>query len=147
MEASPLRTVFTLFAATALATAAQPKMTLHELTGFVKVVSNSVGEASKGKVDCLDAKIADELQKSGVAVDPTAKVAFADNVVQVRTLDSMGKLVICADKSLFKEGATIAVVKEDGKPAIYVDSTHKVALAKSGIVLSDTFLKMAKLVD
>jgi hypothetical protein len=134
-------------AATSLAGAAQPKMSLRELTGFLKLVSNSVGEASKGKVDCLDAKISEELQKSGVTVDPTAKVAYAENVVQVRTLESVGKLVICADKALFKEGATIAVVKEDGKPAIYVDNAHQQALQKAGVVLSDTFMKMAKVVD
>jgi len=119
-----LRSAFLLAAVTVAAPAAQPRMSIQELSGFIKVITYSVGEASRGRIDCLDDDVAAQLQKSGVTVDPSAPVAYAENLVQVRTFEAQGKLVICNDKALLKEGATIAGGEGAGKPVIYIHHGH-----------------------
>ena len=58
-------------------------------------------------------------------------------LVQVRTFESMGKLVVCCDRSLLRDGATIAVVKEDGKPAIYIHNGNRQKVKETCITISD----------
>ena len=135
-----MRTPALFLVAATLASAAPSRLTTHELSGFLKVITSSVGEANRGRIDCLDDKVAEELQKNGVALDPAAKVAYADSLVQVRTFESMGKLVVCSDKALLREGATIAVVKEDGKPVIYIHNGNRQKVQEGGITISDTLV-------
>ena len=94
----------------------------------------------------MNDELAAEMQAHGISIDVRAIVAYAENNVQVRTFQSMDKLIICSDKALLKDGATIAIVKEGGKPAIYIDSARKKAFEEAGVTFSDTLLKIAKII-
>jgi len=126
--------------------AAAPKMSVKELGGFIKVITASGGPRCQGRLDCLDDDVAAEMKTRGVALDVKSPIAYATNLVQVRSFNAMDKLVICNDKALLKEGATIAIVREDGKPAIYIDNARKKAFEEAGITFSDTLVKIAKFI-
>jgi len=147
MEPVPLRIPCILAAAAAVALAAPPRLSPHELSGFLKMISASVGEANRNKIDCLDDRLASDLKKEGVAIDPSARVGYAESLVQVRTFAAVDKLVVCSDKSLLKDGAALAVVKEGGKPTLYLSGANLRKAKEAGITLSDTVVKIAQVVD
>jgi len=125
---------------------ATPKLTVKELGGFLKVIVASAGAADQGRMDCLEDGVSAEMKSRGITLDGRSRIAFAANLVQVRTFNAVDKLIICTDKTYLKEGATIAIVREDGKPAIYIDIKRKKSFEEAGVTFSDTLLKMAKFV-
>ena len=129
-----------------LGMAATARLPIKDLGGFIKVITASAGPKCQGRLDCLDDAVAAEMKAHGLAIDVRSPIAFAVNVVQVRTFGAVDKLVICNDKALLKEGATIAIVLEDGKPVIYIDKGQKKSFEEAGILFSDTLMKIARVI-
>ena len=77
----------------------------------------------------------------GVSVSPGFKMAWAGSEAEARALKAEGKMVIVPRIPWLKTGGSIAIVEEDGKPAIYLNSANVKA---SGTQLPDVILKMAK---
>ena len=86
---------------------ATPKLTVKELGGFLKVIVASAGAADQGRMDCLDDAVTEEMKSRGLTLDVRSRIAFAANLVQVRTFNAVDKLIVCTDKTFLKEGATI----------------------------------------
>lgn len=124
--------------------AAAPRLSTRELGGFLKLIAASAGASAQGRMDCLDDDVAAELKDRGVALDVRAPIAYADGLVQVRTFSATDKLIVCGDKALLRDGATVAIVKEAGKPVVYIDSARKKHFEEAGITFSDVLLKIAK---
>ena len=107
---------------------------------FVKILAASA--QSSGVVACKDAAVAAELEKLGVRIDASAKVAWAASAGEVKALKAAGgKLVICGDLNQLPLGGSIAIVEEGGKPAIYL---HMGNIGASGATLSDAVFKIGK---
>lgn len=95
------------------------------------------------KVQCSDATLQDELKKAGIEIDANAKVAWGNNVSDIKKFKSAGLLVVCPTVELLKEGGSIAIVNEGGKPAIYL---HKDNVQASGVKLGDSLFKIGKII-
>jgi hypothetical protein len=106
---------------------------------FIRILASSAGSA--GKVNCSNPALLDELGKVGVISDPGSKIAWASAESAVKSLKAAGKLVICPKVEWLSVGGAIAVVEEDGKPQVYLHMGH---ISASGIVLSDSVLKIGK---
>ena len=106
---------------------------------FIKVIASNSG--SSGKVDIKDADLAKALGGMEVAVDKSAKVAYATTEAEVKALAASGKLVICNRLALLPEGGSIAIVEEEGKPAIYLHTGH---IQQSGAKVSASILKIGR---
>lgn len=107
---------------------------------FVKLFIQS-GGSSASKIHCTNPELLEELKKNGVAHDSASPMAWASNEAEVKQLKSQKKLVICGKLELLSSGGAIAIVEEGGKPQFYL---HVGNVAASGIVLSDTILKIGK---
>lgn len=104
---------------------------------LLSIISRTCG--GNGKVDCQhDPALAKGFGENN---DPSSKFAWGTNEAQIKALRAQNKLVICPKVELLSKGAAIAIVEEDGKPAIYV---HLENLKSSGVVLNDAFMKMSK---
>jgi len=140
----PFSILLALGLAGAALAATAPRIPTKDLGGFLKVIVASAGGQAQGRMDCLDDDVAAEMKGRGVTLDVRAPIAYADNLVQVRTFSSTDKLIVCSDKALLRDGATVAIVKEAGKPVIYIDGARKKHFEEAGITFSDTLLKIAK---
>ena len=107
---------------------------------FVKILIKSANLPAK--IACTDSALVPELQKGGVEIAAEAPIAWASNGADVKKFKAMGKLVICSQIALLGQGGAIAVVEEGGKPSIYL---HKGNLDASGVTLSDSIYKIAKI--
>lgn len=128
-----------------IAVASTPKLPVKVLGGFLKVITAGAGPKCQGRIDTLSDEVAAEVKSRGLALDVKSPIAFAANLVQVRTFSSCDKLVVCDDKTYLKEGATVAIVMEQGHPVIYIDGGRKKTFEEAGIVFSDTIMKIAKI--
>ena len=104
---------------------------------FVKIIASTSGVS---QVLCKDAAVASSLGQLGIAI-ADSKIAWASTTSEAKTYASQGKLVICSSLADLPAGGAIAVVEEGGKPAIYL---HMGNIAKSGVTLSDSILKIGK---
>ena len=99
--------------------------------------SSGVGD----KILCKDGALAAELAKQGVTADGGAKVAWANSEAEVKSLKNSGHLVLCGKLEWLPAGGSLAVVEENGHPAIYM---HMSNIANSGVTLGDALLKIGK---
>jgi hypothetical protein len=106
-----------------------------------KIIRVIVLGSGGSKVDCQNKEIAADL--SGVAIDPEAKVAWADTDKDVARLAKLGKLVVCGNLDWLGSGASVAVVSEGGRPSITISPRN---LATSGVTLPDPIVKISKVV-
>jgi len=105
---------------------------------FLKILLSSTGQFGFA---CSDASFKAKLEANGIAVTPGFKMAWAESEAEVKSLKAAGKLVIVPKLAWLKAGGSIAIVEEQGKPQIYLNPANVKA---SGMVLSDTIVKMAK---
>lgn len=106
---------------------------------FIKVIATNSNSA--GRVDIKDADLVRALSGMEVSADKNAKVAYASTEGEVKTLLAAGKMIICNRLELLPVGGSIAIVEEDGKPAIYLHTGH---IAQSGAKVSAAILKIGK---
>lgn len=104
---------------------------------FVKILALNAGAGSK--VSCKDSTLLAELTKAGVSPDTGSKVAWASTEAELASLK--GKMIICGQVNWLSKGASIALVEEGGKPAIYL---HMQNISASGVTLSDAILKIGR---
>jgi len=121
------------------ASAGTPRVPLGELTPFLKVITASAG--APGRIACRDMDLSMELKKSGLSPDAKSPLAWAATENQLRDYLAEGKLVVTGDAGMLAGGAAIAIVRDHGKPAILINAKN---LAASGITLSDSLMKIAK---
>ena len=122
-----------------VASATTPRVSPVELTPFLKVITTSAG--SPGRIACRDMDLGLQLKKSGVSPDASSPLAWAANETQLKDYLAEGKLVVAGDATLLASGATIAVVKEHGKPVILISARN---LAASKVTLSDSLMKISR---
>ncbi|BDU72997.1 hypothetical protein [Mesoterricola silvestris] len=122
-----------------VAIATPPRIAPPDLMPFLKVVSASAG--APGRIACRDLDLAMRMKQLGLSPDAKAPVAWAATADQLRDYLAEGKLVVAGDAALLEAGAGVAIVLEKGKPTILVNTRNVQA---SGIVLSDAFLKIAR---
>jgi hypothetical protein len=108
------------------------------LAKFMKILLSSTGQFGFA---CADPAFKTKLEANGIAVSAGFKMAWAASEAEAKSLKAAGKLVIVPDLKWLKEGGSIAIVEEDGKPQIHLNMANVKA---SGMVLSDTIVKMAK---
>jgi len=99
--------------------------------------------AASGKVACPDPEVAAELGKLGLALDPEARIVWAITDKDVSHYAKQSKLVICGQVGQLAQGASLAIVAEGGRPAIYI---HSANLAASKVSLPDAVIKIGKVV-
>jgi len=105
---------------------------------FLKILLSSTGQFGFA---CADAGFKTKLEANGIAVSAGFKMAWAATEAEVKPLKAAGKLVIVPKLAWLKNGGSIALVEEAGKPQIYLNMANVKA---SGMTLSDTIIKMAK---
>jgi hypothetical protein len=105
---------------------------------FLLVISKGAGEG--GKVMCSNESMASELRRAGVDVVSSGRVAWASGGAEARTYQMQGRLVVCGDLSTFRTAGAIALLEEDGKPKMLLNTKN---VAKSGVAISDQILKAA----
>ncbi|MDR3682997.1 MAG: hypothetical protein P4L11_04635 [Geothrix sp.] len=105
---------------------------------FLKSILSAAGQFGFA---CSDPVLKPQLEANGVSVSPGFKMAWGGSEAEARALKAEGKLVIVPRLSWLKTGGSIAIVEEDGKPAIYLNTVNVKA---SGMQLPDVILKMAK---
>jgi len=119
--------------------ATPPHLTPAELVPFLKVISASLG--TPGRVACKDIDLSMQLKQDGLSPDGSAPVAWAASEVQIRNYLAAGsRLVVCGDEAGLKDGASIAIFREGGKPVLVVSVKNAAA---NGFTLSDALLKIA----
>lgn len=106
---------------------------------FIKIIANSSG--LNGIVACKDSSMAGAVTGAGCKVEPSGRVAYGRTEAEVKALKAAGKLVICPKLELLQAGGAIAIVEENGHPAIYLNLGN---IAASGVTLSDAILKIGK---
>jgi hypothetical protein len=106
---------------------------------FLKVICTNSG--SPGRISIQDGALSKAMDALGVTSDKGAKVAWATNEADIKALAAAGKLVVCNRLNLLPEGGSIAIVEEDGKPAIYLHTGH---IAQSGAKVSGSILRIGK---
>ena len=104
------------------------------LPKFVQIVRS-------GKAACKDADMAAERTKAGVAIDPSAKFAWAASEGEVKSLKAAGKCVLGSKLEWLGSGATLVIVLEGDKPQMII---HAGNLSASGAALPDAVLKVSK---
>lgn len=110
-----------------------------ELSPFLRVISSSAG--CPGRIACRDIDEAMQMKKDGLSPDAKAPVAWAANPAQIKAYLAEGKLVVSGDPAAFKEGVSIVIAKEHGKPVVLIDTRNATA---SGVTLSDALMKIAR---
>ena len=116
-----------------------PPMSPAELIPFLRVISASMG--TPGRVCVKDIDLSMQLKKDGLSPDGGAPLAWAKNENQVKNYLGDGKrLVACGDEHFLKEGASIAIFKEGGRPVLVLSVKNAAA---NGFTFSDALLKMA----
>jgi hypothetical protein len=120
-----------------LSTAEQ--ITPGELSPFLRVISSAAG--APGRIACRDIDEAMQLKKDGLSPDAKAPVAWAANLAQLKAYQAEGKLVVSADPASLKEGASILITREHGKPVVVIDTRNATA---TGVPLSDALMKIAR---
>lgn len=107
---------------------------------LLRVIVNGAG--AQGKIACKDAALKGALESVGLGIDASSRVAWGNNPLEIKTLKSLGKLVICGRQEWLGQGAAIALTEEGGRPRI---SLNKGNITASGVALSDDVLKIASL--
>jgi hypothetical protein len=106
---------------------------------FIRLLIAAGGGVAK--VNCADKEVAAELRSLGLAIDPEAAVVWAGSDREASKYGKLGKLVICGQLESLATGASVALVAEGGRPAIYISPRN---LSGTGITLPDSILKLAK---
>lgn len=102
---------------------------------FIKILLST--SSLPMEIDCLDGPLKEELLKLGIKTNEGAKICWATNPSQIKK----GKLVICSSLELLKEGGAVAVILENGKPAVYL---NKEVIGQSNVKLGDSIFKIGK---
>ncbi len=105
---------------------------------FVKVIASHA--SSKDRVAVEDPAVRAELEKLGVGVDPKAKVAYVATEEELKAKLG-GRVLICPRLEWLPLGASIAIVEENGKPAIYVHTGH---LEASGVKVAPAIMRLGR---
>lgn len=106
---------------------------------FLKVIAHHA--SSKNRVAASDPAIKAELEKHGVSIEGGANVAFAASEEELKTLVAARKIVVCAHIEWLPQGASIAIVEENGKPAIYM---HTGNLEATGVKVAPAILRIGR---
>jgi len=109
-----------------------------EAAKFLLILANSAG--SEGRVACKELDMVVQLKKQEISVDAKANVAWAFTADQTAFYAGQGKLVVCSSRKLFAEGGAVAFERIAGRLTVFV---HQGNLAKSGVTLPDSFLRVA----
>lgn len=115
-------------------------LSVQELAGFLKVISANAG--SPGRIACRDIDMAMALKKSGISTDVRSVAAWAVDASQTRTYATEGKFIICPNPTLLREGASLAILREQGHPVLLLHAGHAKA---TGVQLSDNLMKIARI--
>jgi hypothetical protein len=107
---------------------------------FIRVIASASGAS---KVACSDREVAGELASLGVQADPEAKVVWAGSERDAGRFAKLGRVVICGNIDWLNAGATIAIVAEGGRPALYISARN---LAATGVAFPDTIMKISKVI-
>jgi hypothetical protein len=105
---------------------------------FLKSLISATGQFGFA---CSDPTLKPLLEANGVSVSPGFKMAWAASEAEAKALKAEGKLVIVPRLAWLRSGGSIAVIEEEGKPAVYLNPVNVKA---SGMQLPDVILKMAK---
>lgn len=106
---------------------------------FVKVIARHA--SSKDRVAVTQAGLKAELEKLGVSIEASARVAYAGSLEEVKAMAAERKLVVCGNLAWLPQGASIAIVEENGKPAIYV---HTGNLEATGIKVAPAIMRIGR---
>jgi hypothetical protein len=106
---------------------------------FLKVIATHA--SSKGRVAVTHEGIKAELEKLGVSVDASANVAFAGQESELKAFVAAKKIVVCGRIEWLPQGASIAILEENGKPAIYM---HTGNLEATGVKVSPAILRIGR---
>lgn len=107
---------------------------------LLRVILNGAG--AQGKIACKDSALKGALEAVGLGIDGSSRVAWGSNPLEIKTLKTLGKLVICGRQEWLGQGASIALTEEGGRPRI---SLNKANITASGVPLSDDVLKIASM--
>jgi hypothetical protein len=113
-------------------------VSIEEAMDLLKILATSAD--SSGQIACREVDIAIKLKKQGFSVDSKAKLAWACTPPQARQYSYEGKLVVCSDQSLFKEGGSVAFVRRGGKSALVLNPPN---LERCGVKLPEDLLRAA----
>lgn len=113
-------------------------VSVEEAAKFLLILASSAG--SEGRVACKELDMVIQLKKQEISVDAKANIAWAFTPDQTKFYASQGKLVACNSRRLFVDGGVIAFERIGGKLIIFV---HQANLGRSGIILPDSFLRVA----
>lgn len=113
--------------------------TVEELAALLRVLTAQAGFA--GRIACRDLDMTVQLKKVGLSTDYRSSIAWAATADQARAYRAEGKFVVCADPALFKDGAAMAIVRENGQMGLVL---HAANSQSTGVTLSDAILKVAK---
>jgi hypothetical protein len=105
---------------------------------FLKVLLTSAGQFGFA---CNDATLKAKLEEEGVSVGPGFKYAWGSSEPEVKALKAQDRFIICPSLDWIKAGAALALVEENGKPALYASTANVKA---SGMTLPDAIAKIAK---
>lgn len=111
---------------------------VQEAAKYLLILAASAG--SEGRVACKELDMVAQLKKQEISVDAKAQVAWSFTPEQTRFYAEQGKLVVCSSRKLFSEGGIIAFERVGGRLTVFV---HRANLGRSGVILPDTFLKLA----
>lgn len=114
-------------------------LSVQDLAGFLKAISANAG--SPGRIACRDVDMAMALKRSGISTDVRSIAAWAVDASQTRAYASEGKFIICPSPALLREGASLAILREQGHPVLILHAGHAKA---SGVQLSDSLMKIAR---
>ena len=105
---------------------------------FLKVLLTTTGQFGFA---CNDPALTRKLEELGVSVGPGFKFAWGSSEPEVRALKAQNRFVICPSLDWLKSGACMALVEEEGRPQLYLQSANAKA---SGMTLPDAISKIAR---
>lgn len=111
-----------------------------DLVPFVKLLLSSTGEKSFACGTNMGLRF--KLQSMGLGTAPTSKIAWAGSEAEVKTLKAANRMVVVPKLEWLKQGASVAIVQEGGKPVMYLNMANVKA---SGLTLPDAVIKTAKI--
>jgi len=94
---------------------------------------------SAPSVACEETALLAELLKRGVRPNPVSPVAWASTVEDL--IRFKGKLILCEHLDWLQRGASIALIEEEGRPAVYLNEAN---IQASGVQLPESVLHFGR---
>lgn len=117
-----MKALLPLFLATAGLLAQEPLPIQGVRARLMKILVHN--SSDPGRIACRDSALGAEFMKAGLKVDPAAKVAWATSEEDIRAFATEGKLVATDRASGLREGASVGLVHEKGRLAVYLHLNH-----------------------